>query len=90
MEEKELKKQFERIVTNMLPKIIKDSINNIRVGSVIAWNEASQSIDVRLSSGTILSSVKHQQGVTSVPLGSAVLLITADPFGNSNFKAIIF
>lgn len=83
-------KEIERIVTNFMPKILKDRINNIRIATVTSWNESAKTVDIIFPSGATLASVKYQQGVTSVSVGASVLLITPDPFSNSNFKAIIF
>ncbi len=90
MTDKQITSEMERVVTKLLPKILKDNVNNIRVGTITSWNAAAKTVSVLMSTGNIINNIKYQQGVTEVIIGSQALLISPDAFVGINIKAIIF
>lgn len=86
--EQETRRLIEKIVSDVLPKVIRDSNNNIRTGIV---NKVTfRTVDVVLDgTNQTITGVKFQQGASPIQ-GSFATVISSDPNLRGQVRAIIF
>jgi hypothetical protein len=89
--EKDIRQLMEGAISRILPKIIKDMVNNILFGTVVGVNESTYTVDVSVA-GTedTYKGVRYHKGAGTVNVGDQAILISQDPKTRGQIRAIIF